>query len=78
MQFRDERGYELQVCQAFASMPWGPGKVVLGQLVIRMARDFENFRCPQNQADGMPCQELEPDCATCQGWVDRLQKLAEE
>ncbi|MGQ9752701.1 MAG: hypothetical protein ACUVRE_08730 [Thermoanaerobaculaceae bacterium] len=77
MQIRDERGFELQVCQAFASMPWGPGKVVLGELVIRIAQDSEYLRCPQSQGDGMPCPELEPDCATCQGWVARLQKLAE-
>lgn len=77
MQFRDQRGFEQQVCQAFTAMPWGLGKAALGKLVMRVARDFAYLRCPQSQGDGMPCPELEPDCATCQGWVARLQQLAE-
>lgn len=77
MQFRDERAFEQQVCQAFAAMPWGSEKVLLGELVIRIARHLEYLRCPQSQGDGMPCPELEPDCATCQSWLARLPKLAE-
>lgn len=75
MQFKDQRDFELQVWQAFAAMPWSPEKVALGELVIRVARNLEYFHCPQSQGDGMPCPELEPDCATCEGWVARLQQL---
>lgn len=76
MSWQDNASFENQVVRAFLAMPEGAVKQALGQLVLRLASELADCRCPEAQADGVPCQEPTLDCATCRGWLERLQSWA--
>lgn len=69
---------ELEVVQAFLAMPPCPAKDALGHLVLQVASQLERAGCAQAQADGLPCPDLEPDCATCSGLEQRLRQFLTE
>lgn len=73
MSWQDNPSFDHQVVRAFLAMPDCAVKEALGRLILRLASELVNCRCPEAQADGLPCRDVGPDCTTCQGWLERLQ-----
>ncbi|MGC8916775.1 MAG: hypothetical protein ACP5NF_07340 [Thermoanaerobaculum sp.] len=76
MSWQANESLEKEAVQALVAMPPGPAKNALAHLVLRVASALAHVRCAQAQGDGLPCDDVEPDCLTCRGWEQRLWEAA--
>jgi len=67
--------FDRSVVRAFYTMPDCSLRQALGELVLHLARTVTEAGCGRAQADGFPCPELEPDCATCRQLEAAIRKL---
>lgn len=70
-----DQALEARVRAAFEAMPACELKRALGELVVAWAYHLHHLHCAESQADGVPCQGVEPDCVSCLRWPERLQPL---
>ncbi len=69
-----DQALEARVRAAFEAMPACELKRALGELVVAWAYHLQHVRCFESQADGAPCQDVEPDCVSCLGLPEALQR----
>lgn len=65
MNWQDNQ-WERRAVLAFFSMPDCAAKRELAHLLLRAADQLTRPRCGSFQADGAPCEDVEPDCLACE------------
>lgn len=67
---------EVRIIRTLREMPEGPLKARVQKLMEDLLAFARNPRCPELQADGVPCESAHNDCDTCIVVTEMLDLIA--
>jgi len=69
---------ERRIISALRDLPPSPLKELLGQVMHGLVDFVREPRCPEMQADGVPCAVADADCEQCRMLKKMLESLRDE
>ena len=69
---------ERRIISALRDLPPSPLKELLSQVMARLVEFVREPRCPEMQADGVPCALPDADCEQCRMLKQVLEQLRDQ